>query len=183
MALGINLRMARNHLETDAQQAAALIDASLEELNEATAELRELARGIHPSILSDQGLAPAIDALAGRAPIEVRAAVEVEERFAEPIEAAAYFVVAEALTNVAKYAKASGADVNVTLDGGVIVVHVSDDGVGGVDVSAGSGLRGLEDRLAAVDGALEIVSPPGRGTLLRARIPVAAEVVIEEEDA
>jgi signal transduction histidine kinase len=180
VALALELRLLRGKLGEDPELVGE-VDGLSRRLASALAELRELARGIHPSILSDQGLAPAIDALADRAPIEVRAAVEVEDRFAEPIEAAAYFVIAEALTNVAKYAKASGADVNVTVADGAIVVHVSDDGIGGVDVTAGSGLRGLEDRLAAVDGALEIVSPPGRGTRLRARIPVAETSA--EEDA
>jgi signal transduction histidine kinase len=175
VALALELRLLRGKLGEE-PELVGVVDGLSQRLASALAELRELARGIHPSILSDQGLAPAIDALADRAPIEVRAAVEVEGRLSEPVEAAAYFVVAEALTNVAKYARASGADVNVTVADGEVVVWVSDDGVGGVDVAAGSGLRGLEDRLAAVDGTLEIASPPGRGTRLCARIPVAHEV-------
>jgi signal transduction histidine kinase len=147
------------------------------------AELRELARGIHPSILTEQGLAPAIDALADRAPVEVRAVVGVQERLSAPVEAAAYFVVAEALTNVVKYAQASTVEVAVRCANGDVTVEVADDGVGGVDVAAGSGLRGLEDRLAAVDGRLVIDSPPGGGTRLRAQIPVAVEKRELEEDA
>jgi signal transduction histidine kinase len=179
VALALELRLLRGRLGGD-EELTGVVDGLSQRLASALAELRELARGIHPSILSDQGLAPAIDALADRAPVEVRAAVDVEDRYAEPIEAAAYFVVSEALTNVAKYARASGADVNITIADGEIVVHVSDDGIGGVDVSAGSGLRGLQDRLAAVDGTLEIASPPGRGTRVRARIPIADDPMEDE---
>jgi signal transduction histidine kinase len=172
VALALELRLLRGRV-TDQPEVVEMVDGLSERLASALAELRELARGIHPSILSEQGLAPAIDALADRAPVEVRAEVTVDERLAEPVEAAAYFVVAEALTNVVKYAQASGVDVAVRRAGGTVLVDVADDGVGGVDVGAGSGLRGLQDRLAAVDGELEIESPPGGGTRLHARIPVA----------
>jgi signal transduction histidine kinase len=174
VALALELRLLHRRVE-DQPEITPLVDGLSERLSSALAELRELARGIHPSILTDQGLTPAIDALADRAPVEVRAVVDVEERLSEPVEAAAYFVVAEALTNVVKYAQASAVEVEVRCVDGDVLVEVADDGVGGVDVAAGSGLRGLQDRLAAVDGRLAIDSPPGGGTRLRARIPVAAE--------
>jgi signal transduction histidine kinase len=180
VALALELRLLRARVG-DQPEITALVDGLSERLASALAELRELARGIHPSILSEQGLGPAIDALADRAPVAVRAEVCVDERLAEPVEAAAYFVVAEALTNVVKYAHASGVDVSVRRAGATIVVDVADDGVGGVDVTAGTGLRGLQDRLAAVDGELEIDSPPGGGTRLHARIP--ADVAEREESA
>jgi signal transduction histidine kinase len=182
VALALELRLLHRRV-ADQPEIAPLVDGLSERLSSALAELRELARGIHPSILTDQGLAPAIDALADRTPVDVRAAVGVEERLSEPVEAAAYFVVAEALTNVVKYARASEVEVEVRCVDGDVLVEVADDGVGGVDVTAGSGLRGLEDRLAAVDGRLVIDSPPGGGTRLRARIPVAAENGELEEGA
>jgi signal transduction histidine kinase len=151
------------------------VDGQTERLSSALAELRELARGIHPTILTDRGLAPAIDALADRTPVEVDAMVDVTDRLSKPVEAAAYFVVAEALTNVVKYAQASNVAIAVRQVNGEVLVDVSDDGVGGVDVGAGSGLRGLQDRLAAVDGEMDIDSPPGAGTRLRARIPTDTE--------
>jgi signal transduction histidine kinase len=174
VALALELRLLHRRVE-DQPEITPLVDGLSERLSSALAELRELARGIHPSILTDQGLAPAIHALADRAPVEVRAEVGVEERLSAPVEAAAYFVVAEALTNVVKYAQASAVDVDVRLVAEEVVVQVADDGVGGVDVAAGSGLRGLQDRLAAVDGRLDIESPSGGGTRLRARIPVGAQ--------
>jgi signal transduction histidine kinase len=174
VALALELRILRGRAK-DREELVALVDGLSERLASALAELRELARGIHPTILTDQGLAPAIDALADRTPVEVRAAVEVAARLPKPVEAAAYFVVAEALTNVVKYAHASSVEIDVRHDNGAVLVRVADDGVGGVDVAAGSGLRGLQDRLAAVDGEMDIVSPPGGGTRLQARIPTDAE--------
>jgi signal transduction histidine kinase len=179
VALALELRILRGKV-AEQPELAPLIDSLSERLASALAELRELARGIHPTILTDQGLAPAIEALANRAPLPVEAEVTVDERLTEPVEAAAYFVVAEALTNVVKYARASFVDVRIRRLNGEVLVDVADDGVGGVDVGAGSGLRGLQDRLAAVDGELDIDSPPGGGTRLRARIPVDGT---EEEGA
>ncbi len=174
VALALELRLLHRRVE-DQPEITPLVDGLSERLSSALAELRELARGIHPSILTDQGLAPAIDALADRAAVDVRAVVGVEARLSEPVEAAAYFVVAEALTNVVKYAQASAVDVDVRRVADEVLVEVADDGVGGVDVAAGSGLRGLQDRLAAVDGHLDIDSPREGGTRLRARIPVGRE--------
>jgi signal transduction histidine kinase len=150
------------------------LEAADRELEAALAELRELARGIHPAVLSERGLDAALEALASRAPLPVVLDAQVRERLPEAVELAAYFVVAEALTNVAKYANASRATVRALRDNGRLVVEVSDDGVGGADPSAGSGLRGLADRVAALDGALELRSAGGGGTVVRADIPVPA---------
>ncbi|MDA0160239.1 sensor domain-containing protein [Solirubrobacter ginsenosidimutans] len=166
VSLALDLRMLKARLK-DPQ-----IDELTARLAAALAELRELARGIHPAILTDRGLAPAIQSLADRGAVAIDTDVEVEERLPAPIEAAAYFLVAEALTNVARYAEATSARVEVRRSGEALVVEVSDDGVGGVDPSAGSGIRGLQDRVAAVGGTLEIDSPVGHGTRLRATLPV-----------
>jgi signal transduction histidine kinase len=169
LALALELRVLRSRINGD--DTVALVDGLAQRLDVALGELRELARGIHPALLTQSGLGPAIGSLAERSTAPVHAEVEVEGRLAAPVESAAYFVVAEALTNVTRYAHASRADVDVRRDGDELVVVVSDDGVGGVDVAAGSGLRGLQDRLAAVDGTLRIDSPEGEGTRLEARIP------------
>ena len=123
-------------------------------------------------MLSDRGLKAAIEALAGRSPVPVELERTPPERLPPPVEAAAYFVVAEALTNVVKYANASQARVSVSRSNGHAVVEVADDGVGGADPGRGSGLRGLADRISALDGTLVLTSPEGAGTLLRAEIPV-----------
>jgi signal transduction histidine kinase len=169
VSLALELRMLRSKLKgTDME---AHIDALSERLAAALADLRELARGIHPAILTDRGLAPAIGALADRGTIPIDTDVRVDRRLAPAVEAAAYFLVAEALTNVSRYAHATSARVEVAREGDEIVVLVADDGVGGVNLEAGSGLRGLQDRLATVGGTLSIDSPPGAGTRLLARIP------------
>jgi signal transduction histidine kinase len=137
----------------------------------ALAGLRELARGLHPAIRTDMGLAVALESLAGRAPVPVAITAAISQDLPEAIEAAAYYVVAEALTNVAKYAQASEAQVDVALDDGVVLITVADDGRGGADFTEGSGLRGLADRVEALGGRLDVCSPPGEGTCLRAEIP------------
>jgi signal transduction histidine kinase len=172
VALALSLRLARERLEADPAVASELLDEAQLELAEATAELRELARGIHPAVLSDRGLPAALEALAGRAPLPVEIVETPPERLPALVEAAAYYVVAEALTNVARYARAEHAEVRVTREDGRLTVLVADDGVGGADLTGGSGLRGLADRIAALDGRLEVDSPPGGGTRVRARIPV-----------
>ena len=171
MALGINLRLARDLVTSDTQEAAALLDASLEELNQATRELRELARGIHPAVLTDRGLDAALNGLAGRSPVPVELVQTLAERLPSSVESAVYFVVAEALTNVARYAQAQTVRVTVVRSNGHVDVQVSDDGVGGADPTHGSGLRGLSDRLAALDGRLELTSADGDGTTVKATIP------------
>jgi len=171
MALGINLRLVRDRIERDPQAATELVDTSLQELSEATGELRELARGIHPAVLTDRGLQAAIKGLAGRSPVPVELLETPDDRLPSPVESAVYFVVAEALTNVARYAKAHTATVSVTRRNGEVEVEVSDDGVGGADPERGSGLRGLSDRVAALDGRLELASAACEGTVLKAKIP------------
>jgi signal transduction histidine kinase len=143
-----------------------------EELAQALQELRELARGIHPAVLTERGLEPAVRALADRAPLRVELCVSFEGRLPDPVEAAAYYVVAEALTNVAKYARANAVVVDVARENGHALIEVRDDGVGGAVPGRGTGLRGLVDRVEALGGRLEIDSPEGAGTTLRAKIPV-----------
>jgi signal transduction histidine kinase len=170
VALGLRLRLARNQLVDDAPPAA-LLDTAIEELAAGLKELRELARGIHPAILTDGGLHAALRGLVTRAPLPVTLLEVPDDRLPAPVETAAYFVVAEALTNVAKYAHATAATVRVARTDGNAFVEVHDDGVGGADETTGSGLRGLSERVAALDGELELDSPAGRGTTLRARLP------------
>jgi signal transduction histidine kinase len=171
VSLALTLRMAREKLDAEPSEAGRLLDHSREELDEALKELRELARGIHPTVLSDHGLAAAIEGLARRAPLPVAVGELPAERLPEHLELTAYFVVSEALTNVAKYASASHASVTVTMENGRLTIEVSDDGVGGADLELGTGLRGLTDRLAALEGWLDIDSRPGHGTTVRATIP------------
>jgi signal transduction histidine kinase len=170
VGLALLLRLARNRA-SDPEQAALLERAS-GELSASLDELRELARGIHPAVLTDRGLEPALDALVTRAPVPVTVEAKLRERLPPPVETAAYFVVSEALTNVAKYARATHATVALRRANGHLMVEVADDGIGGASASAGSGLRGLADRVAALDGTLSLDSPSGRGTRLRAKIPV-----------
>jgi signal transduction histidine kinase len=171
VALALKLRLARMSVADDSK-AATLLDESSTELQESLDELRELARGLHPVVLTDRGLAAAVRILASRAPVPVEITALPEQRLPPPVEIAVYFVVAEALTNVAKYARATAATVSIADAGGRVTVEVSDDGIGGADLAAGSGLRGLGDRVAALDGRLELDSPPGEGTRLRAEIPL-----------
>lgn len=171
MALTMTLRLARERLDADPAASGELLDEAMAELAAATAELRELARGIHPVVLSDRGLAAALGGLAERSPVPVEILATPDERLPAPVESAAYFVVAEALTNVARYAEAEVATVRVARSDGVVEVEIRDDGVGGADPNAGSGLRGLEDRVAALDGRLVVRSAAGSGTTIAARIP------------
>ena len=171
MTLALVLRGAVAQLDSDPAAArAALADAS-DELALALDELRELARGLHPAVLSDRGLRAGVEALASRVPIPVEIADIPDERLPETVEAAAYYLIAEALTNVTKYAQASTVRVRVAASEASVVVEVFDDGVGGADPASGTGLRGLEDRVEALGGSLEVVSPAGAGTSLRAEFP------------
>jgi len=173
VALSVQVALAKRKLHKDPDAAEELLDRAGAELSLALEELRELARGIHPAILTDRGLEPALQALIDRAPLDVELAEAPQERLPAAVEAAAYFVVAESLTNVAKYAHADHATVTVQRQNGHAVVEVRDDGVGGADPASGTGLRGLADRLTIVDGRLEVVSPAGIGTTVRAQIPCA----------
>jgi len=170
VALALTLRLARMRMREE-DETAALLDTSLDELKQSLEELRDLARGIHPGVLSERGLDPAVRALAARAPVPVDILGGPTGRLPAAVETAAYFVVAEALTNVSKYARAGHATVRVERVDGHLVVDVSDDGVGGAIPNGGSGLRGLSDRVAALSGTLEVTSPPGGGTRLRADLP------------
>ncbi len=171
VASALSLRLARDKLKSDPQGADELLAQAAADLDLATGELRELARGIHPAVLSERGLGAGLQALADRTPLPVEISEFPDERFPSGIEAAAYFLVAEALTNVARYANAGKATVAVARKNGHLEVEVVDDGIGGADPAGGSGLSGLADRVAALDGRLEVDSPPGRGTTVKAVIP------------
>jgi signal transduction histidine kinase len=172
VAVSISLRMATAKLPAAPEAARALLASASEELNRALDELRELARGIHPAVLTDRGLGPALEVLARRAPFRVDVVNDLEERLPPPVEAAAYYVVAESLTNIAKHAGASTVEVRLSRRNGIARVEVVDDGVGGADASRGSGLRELADRVEALDGRLHVVSPPEAGTRVWAEIPL-----------
>jgi signal transduction histidine kinase len=172
VALALQLRMARNKA-TD-EEGAKLIDGALEQLEQALSELRELARGIHPAILSERGLEAAVGALAERQPVATEIEFAVDRKLNPTVEATAYFVIAEGLANVAKYAKADLVSVHVREQDGTLEIEVADDGCGGADASKGTGLHGLTERLRALDGTFAVESEPGEGTRLVARIPLPA---------
>ena len=171
----LTLRLAERRLDGDPAAVRELLARAHAEVEEAVGELRELARGLHPAVLTDRGLGAALEALASRAPVPVDVVGAPGERLPERVEAAAYYVVSEALTNVAKYARASVVRVEVQRPDDRLVVTVSDDGVGGADAAGGSGLRGLADRVEALGGRLDVASPPGAGTTLRASLPCLSE--------
>jgi PAS domain S-box-containing protein len=175
VALSISLRLAQQHLRAKPDAAEELLEASREELAQALEELRELARGIHPAVLTDRGLPEALEALAARTPLPIELHAP-DERLPGPVEAAAYYVVSEALANVTKYADASSVYVRIGQMNGSAYVEVADDGVGGADPQRGSGLRGLADRLAALNGTLSVESPEGGGTCVRAEIPLGVRL-------
>ena len=171
VALALGMRTARSRLPEQPETAAELIEACEKELTTTIDELRELARGIHPAVLTDRGLQPALESLCGRFPIPVEIGELPTERLPAAVESAAYLVISEALANIARYSRASHATVNVARRNGHALVEVRDDGVGGADPSRGNGLRGLVDRVGALDGSLELVSAPGEGTIVYAEIP------------
>jgi signal transduction histidine kinase len=146
--------------------------AAREQLEHSIEELRVLAHGLHPAVLSDHGLAVALETVGARAPLPVRLNI-TNERLPEHAEVAAYYLVSEALANIAKHANASTAHIDIARWGQSMVVEVVDDGVGGADSTQGSGLRGLADRVEALDGTLTIESPAGAGTSIKARIPLS----------
>ena len=172
VALSLALRMTEDRIRDDPETAATLVAAAREELSLSLEELRELARGIHPAVL-DHGLEAALDSLALRCPVPVTVHAELDERLPGAVELAAYFVISEGLANVAKYAGASRAAIRVGCTDGVALIEVSDDGIGGADAAAGSGLRGLADRVEAIGGRLRVASPAGGGTVLTAELPCA----------
>jgi hypothetical protein len=173
VALAMQLRLIQADIRRDPAAAEALVTSASGELAESLAELRELARGIHPAVL-EYGLCPALESLAARSPVPTAVSWDVADRLPQKIELATYFVACEALANVAKYAEATAASVHLSRTNGSIVIEIADDGVGGADASNGSGLRGLADRVEALGGHLLVTSPPGAGTVVTAELPHAA---------
>jgi signal transduction histidine kinase len=172
VSVALELSMAAGKLESDPAAARELLATAQADLARGLDELRELARGIHPVVLTERGLGPALDALVARAPVPVEVTAVPDERLAAQVEAAAYYVVAEAITNVAKYAHASSATVSIGQANGTATVTVADDGVGGADPASGTGLRGLAARVEALNGRLDVDSPRGGGTRITAEIPL-----------
>jgi signal transduction histidine kinase len=173
VSVALTLGLAESRISTDPQAAAQLIAEARREAQLAVRELRELARGIHPALLSERGLGAALEALATRAPVPVTVSGVPDERLPPAVESAAYYVTAEALTNVAKYAQATEASVTLTLEADTLRLEVRDDGIGGADMS-GTGLCGLRDRADALDGRFELDSPPGGGTTITVELPLSA---------
>ena len=169
--LAMELGLAREKMNTDVEAARKLLEESHEDAKLVLTELRELVRGIHPAVLTDRGLDAAISAIAGRSPIPVGVDIDLPGREPEEVEGTAYFVVVEALTNIAKHSGATEANVSIRKDGDWLRIVVSDNGKGGADLMAGTGLRGLQDRIAALDGRFAIESPKGVGTSIMVVIP------------
>ena len=168
----LQLQLAERKAAADPDGARALRAQAIELATTGINELRRLASGIHPAILTDRGLGPAVESLCSRLPLPVAVTETPSVRLPAPVEASVYFFVSEALTNVVKHAQAHEATVSIGASNGGLMVEVSDDGVGGARVAGGSGLRGLGDRVGALDGTLDVDSPPGAGTRLRATIPL-----------
>jgi signal transduction histidine kinase len=175
VSLALQLRAAQAAMPSQAGDLAAQLDPVVDGLTDVLNELREIARGLHPAALAEGGLRPALKTLARRSAVPVRldVGVGVDERLPEPIEIAAYYVVAEALTNTAKHASATVVDVQVAAVGGVLRVRVRDDGRGGADPTGGSGLVGLTDRVEALGGHITLRSPTGAGTTVEIALPLA----------
>jgi signal transduction histidine kinase len=171
VALAMDLGRARERFDTDPEGARQLVDDAHEEAKAALKELRGLARGIHPAILTDRGLDAALSVVLARCPVPVSLSVDLPKRPNAALESAAYFVVAEALTNVAKHAKASRAEVSVVLKNRRMVIEVRDNGVGGAFASEGSGLDGLSDRVSALGGSMKLLSPINGPTILTVELP------------
>ena len=169
VAIALQLRLLQNRLGDDESAEQMVITAS-DELALSLAELRELARGLHPAVL-EHGLTAALDSLASRSTVATTVSCDTAARLPEPVELAAYFVASEALANVSKYAQATHATVRVWRDGDLAKIQIADDGIGGADDANGSGLRGLGDRVEALDGRLRVTSPPGAGTVVTAELP------------
>ena len=179
VALALNLRMAEQRAASGDPAAAELVRQAGEETQLALKELRDLARGIHPAILTNRGLAAALEDLAARATVPTQVTAAPGERLPDAVEAAAYFVVSECLANVGKHAEATSATVSVTADADHLTVVVADDGLGGAELDGGSGVQGLMDRVGALSGSLSLESPPGAGTRVTASIPLSAEATTE----
>jgi signal transduction histidine kinase len=171
LAVAMDIGRARAKLDTDPEAARALIEQAHAGTREVIGELRNLARGIYPAILTDRGLDPALSSLAARAPVPVEVSVDLSDRPPAAVESIAYFIVAESLANIAKYARATRASVTVHRDQYWVVVEIADNGVGGASAQPGGGLSGLADRAATIDGLLTVNSPPGGPTVIRADLP------------
>jgi PAS domain S-box-containing protein len=171
VSLALTLRLARVKLDAGPETLEPLLAGAAEELDKALEELRELARGLHPAALTEQGLGPALQTLADRLPIDVKVRA-FDERLSDHVEATAYYICSEALTNVAKHAQATSAEVSFAREGDVLRFEIVDDGRGGADPRAGSGILGLRDRAEAARGTLFVISPPGRGTTVTATLPL-----------
>ena len=174
LALGMDLGMALEKFDSDPDVARGLVDDAHRELQRAVAELRNLARGVHPAVLTDRGLDAALSALAARSPVPVHLDVVLSERPPASVEATAYFIVAEALTNAARYARASTVDVHVRRVGDNVHVEIADDGVGGAELTPDGGLAGLADRASSIEGRLHVSSPVGGPTVITAELPCAS---------
>jgi signal transduction histidine kinase len=174
VSLGLQLRAAQDSVPAELGELRAQLARTARGLTGVVDELLEISRGIHPAILSKGGLGPALKTLARRSPVPVELDVRTERRLPGPVEVAAYYVVSEALTNTAKHARASVVQVDVEAVDAIVQLTIRDDGVGGADPGHGSGLIGLRDRIEAIGGKIEVTSPAGGGTLLRARIPIDA---------
>jgi signal transduction histidine kinase len=172
VALSVGLRLVQGKIRNAPEEAEQHIGVAADELAEVLTELRELAQGIHPPLLTERGLQAALEVLAARTPLPVALDLHLAERLPEPVEAAAYYVVSEALANVVKHAHAEAATVRVVRANGSALVEVEDDGNGGAHLDGGSGLCGLRDRVETLDGSLEVESVAGRGTLVRAELPL-----------
>jgi signal transduction histidine kinase len=173
VSMAVNLGLAKVTLPDLPEDARKVIDEAHREAKEAIEELSNLVRGLHPAVLDDRGLDAALSGIAERAPLPVRVKVDLPQRLAPAVEAVAYFVVSEALANVVKHAQAAEVEVSVERIGDVILILVSDDGVGGADAAAGSGLSGLAKRVASIDGTLSVSSPVGGPTLVSVELPCA----------
>lgn len=171
VALAMDLGRAKEKMDSDPDGAREILDASHERAKRVMVDMRELVRGIHPAVLTDRGLDAAVSAVAGRSPVPVDVAVHVHERLPEEVESTAYFVVVEALTNVAKHSGAERARVSIQRDGNWLRITVTDNGRGGANPNQGTGMRGLQDRILALDGTFAFTSPPGKGTRITVEIP------------
>jgi signal transduction histidine kinase len=172
VALSLELTMLKKLLDGD-PEASTRIEHARGEIATSLEELRDIASGLHPAVVSGHGLEVALESLAARAPVPVRLNVALADRLPEQLEVAAYYLVSESLANIGKHAQASSASVDVARDEGRVVIEIVDDGIGGADTESGSGLRGLADRVEALDGRLRVWTPVGHGTRVRAEIPCA----------
>jgi signal transduction histidine kinase len=171
VALALQLRLIQAGIRRDPSSAEVLVTTASEQLAQSLEELRELARGIHPALLS-HGLDAALESLAGRSTVPTAVFCDVSERLSEPVELALYFVACEALANIAKYAEATTASVRLSPAPSTVIIEIADNGIGGADATAGTGLRGLSDRVQALGGSLLVTSPAGAGTVVTAELPL-----------